>query len=405
MAVRKVTLADGSTRWRLRVFIGRDADGKQTVVTRTFDKKKEADAEDARLRNMKARGTLATPSKIPLSDYLGSWLDNVKSGRIRDRTLHDYRAMIRRYIQEPPDGLPPVGKIRLDQLTGTAFETLYAHLWTEMKLSPRTLQLLHSILRQALAHAVNTGALPRNPTDAVKPPRQAQGGGTPEKAMRAMSQKETKAFLKAAEVDEHGALWITLLMTGIRPGEAFALKWEDVDLDGARLNVSRSLTRTGVDGWKLTQPKTARARRSITLPQLVVRVLRAHRKAQAERRILLGPEWQDYGFIFTATFGTPLDLGNVNRRFRLLLEKAKLGMWKEPETEDGERVFIPGFRLYDLRHTHASHLLASGENVKVVSERLGHASVTLTLDTYSHVLPGMQEQTADRLDAMYGAGS
>ena len=169
-SVRKVELASGSTRWRVRVFIGSDPkSGKRTYVTRTFDRKRDADAEATRLERQKDLGALTTPSKEPLATYLVHWLDTVKEGRIRARTLHDYRAMVRRYIERPPEGAPPIGSIRLDRLAPAAFEALYAFLWKETGLSPRSLQYLHSILRQALGHAVGTGALVRNANSPALP--------------------------------------------------------------------------------------------------------------------------------------------------------------------------------------------------------------------------------------------
>lgn len=424
-SIRKIETKAGGTRWRMRVYIGSDPEtGKRTYVTRTFERKKDADREARRLERAKDMGSLKEPSKEPLSKYLQRWLDNVKEGRVRARTLHDYRGIIRRYVQEPPEGAPPVGKIRLHQLQGAAFEALYAHLWREEELSPRTIQYLHTILRQALGHSVKTGALPRNPTDNVKPPKQEKGGGTPKKAMRAMSREEAGRFLETARQDDLAALWAVLLLGGLRPGEAFGLKWEDVALESGRLHVRHSLTRRGVPkececghdreahgndghgrctdtecdgcdgyqsakGWRLVQPKTDRARRTVVLPEVATALLLEHRKAQAKSRLQLGSEWADHGFVFTSTFGNPLDLANLYRRFKALLGRAEL-----PES----------FRLYDLRHTCATLLLLAGENPKVVSERLGHASITLTLDTYSHVLPSMQEGSADKLEAMFGEG-
>ena len=149
-SVQKVRLADSSTRWRVRVYIGRDPkSGKRKYVTRTFDRKKDADAEATRLERQKDLGALTAPSREPLAVYIVRWLDTVKEGRIRARTLHDYRAMVRRYIEEPPDGAPPVGSIRLDRVTPEAFEALYAFMWKEAELAPRTIQYLHSIIRQA----------------------------------------------------------------------------------------------------------------------------------------------------------------------------------------------------------------------------------------------------------------
>jgi integrase len=398
-------MKDGSTRWRVRVYIGQDPDtGKRTYFTGTYDKKKDADREATRLERAKDLGVLTQTSKEPFVKYLIRWLDEVKAGRIADRTLHDYRGIVRRYIEEPPDGAPPIGKIRLDRLTGAAFEALYAFLWKEQGLAPRTLKYLHSILRQALGHAVRTGAVPRNPTDAVKPPRQAYGGGRPKTLTKAMTKEEAGRFFQVAAEDPYEALWIVLLMGGLRPSEAFGLKWTDVDLEGGRIHISRSLTRRGMKGWRLVEPKTPRARRVVVLPEVAISALREHRRVQAEQRLKLGEEWQDHGFVFTATFGTPLDIQNVYRRYSVVLEKARLGEWTEPEEGGGKRKFKKGFRLYDLRHSCATLLLLAGENVKVVSERLGHASVILTLDTYAHVLPSMQEASADKLQAMFGSG-
>lgn len=398
-SVRKVTLADGSTRWRVRVFLGSNsATGKRTYVTRTFDRKKDADAEATRLERQKDLGALTVLSKEDLATYLVRWLDTVKEGRVRARTLHDYRGMVRRYIEEPPTGAPPIGAIRLDRLAPAAFETLYAFLWREVGLSPRSLQLLHSILRQALGHAVRTGALVRNPTDAVKPPRQQVSGGTPKRKMRAMAKEEADRFLRVAASDRLASLWVILLMGGLRPSEALGLLWHDVDLDQGRLHIRRSLTRRGVEGWKLVEPKTASARRVVVLPEVATVTLRAHRRRQAEERLQLGSEYEDNGLIFTTTLGRPLDLANLYRVFKRILKTAELGAWSG---EGKRRRFTAGFRMYDLRHTCATLLLLAGENPKVVSERLGHASVTLTLDTYSHVLPAMQEESARKLDEMF----
>lgn len=165
--------------------------------------------------------------------------------------------------------------------------------------------------------------------------------------------------------------------------------------------VQRSLTRLGVEGWTLTEPKTDRTRRVVPLPGIAAQALRDHRKRQAEERLLLGSEYQDHGFVFATEFGQPLDGANLSsRNFRRIMAAAGLGAW---EGEGRKRRFRPAFRMYDLRHTCATLLLLAGENPKVVSERLGHASITLTLDTYSHVLPDMQEAAAEKLEAMFGA--
>lgn len=416
-SIQRRETADGTVRWKMRVFVGRNPEtGKRKFIIETFDRKKDAEKRARKLERMKDNGVLVAPSKEPLSEYLTRWLDEKKEGRVRARTMADYRANVRRYIQEPPDELPPVGFIRLNRLTRQTFEELYAAMWKDLGLAPRTIQYLHSIVRQALKDAVLEGSLARNPTDGVKPPTQAKGeakgrSNAPGKAMRAMTEEEADRFLEAAGEDRYFALWTVLLMGGLRPGEAFGLLWEDVDLDEGRLHVRRALTRRGVDreehpeGWKLVPPKTKKARRVVVLPVVAVQALREWRAIQGKERLLLGAEWEDNGLVFTTEFGKPLDPGNLyNRNFRRVMARAKLGEWEEPKKGRKKRRFKPGFRVYDLRHTCATLLLKRGINAKVVQERLGHSKITLTLDTYSHVLPDMQEGAAEEMEAMFGTG-
>ena len=435
-SIRKVQLQDESTRWRIRVYIGPDPEtGRRRYITRTFDKKTDADREATRLERQKDLGALTAPAREPFAGYLTQWLDNVKTGTVRARTLEGYRQYVRRYVQRPPGVLPPIGSIRVDRLTPAAFQNLYGAMTGDMNLSPRTVRYLHAILRQCLGHAVATGELGRNPTDHVKLPK-AQS--TTEKAHRAMSKDEAARFLKAARSDRYYPLWVLLLTGGLRPGEAFGLKWGDMDVAAGRVHVRRALTRRGLpdtcecghgrdqhgDGgraaceapecgtcerfqraerWRLVEPKTSRARRVVALPDVAVRALKEWKARQAEERLKAGAEYEDDGgepFVFTTPFGQPLTHANLRRwHYVPIMAEAELGEW---EGEEDDRTFRPAYRVYDLRHTCATLLLLAGENPKVVSERLGHASITLTLDTYSHVLPDMQEASAEKLEAMFG---
>jgi integrase len=174
-----------------------------------------------------------------------------------------------------------------------------------------------------------------------------------------------------------------LLTGGLRPAEALGLRWSDVD--GDRLSVQRALLRPRGGGWQLAEPKTARSRRVVVLPWSTVRALAHHRARQAEERLAVGSAYRDHGFVFATNDGEPLDVHNVSARvFKPLLREAGL----------------PDIRLYDLRHSAATLRLANGENPKIVSEMLGHSSVVLTLDTYSHVLPEMQRESANRLESL-----
>jgi integrase len=171
----------------------------------------------------------------------------------------------------------------------------------------------------------------------------------------------------------------------MRPEEYLGLRWVDVDFVKATVVVKRALVwRTKGGGWYFTEPKTSRSRRTIPLPSSMIRCLVQHKRRQSEERLKLGSEWQDHDLVFTTGLGTPLNISNLTRKhFKPALERAGL-----PKT----------IRLYDLRHTCATLLLGAGENPKVVSERLGHASIILTLDVYSHVLPDMQRAATDKLE-------
>jgi integrase len=252
---------------------------------------------------------------------------------------------------------------------------------TERKLSARTVRYTHSVLRSALEQAVKWGLLSRNPTKHVDLPRMER------RELSVLSVEELGRFLEAAREDRWYALWELLAATGMRPAEALGLKWADIE--GHRIRIQRSLVRHSDGRWTLKEPKTSRARRTVTIPKTVEQTLQRHRKEQVEQRLQAGPEYQDHGFVFAVSNGSPLDWKVVvQRHFKPIRKRAGL----------------PGLRPYDLRHTCATLLLGSGENVKVVSERLGHASAALTLDVYSHVLPDMQQRAAERLEGLlFGA--
>lgn len=195
--------------------------------------------------------------------------------------------------------------------------------------------------------------------------------------------------MKAAAVMPHGLIFEFALLSGMRLEEYLALQWSDVDLERGTAQIRRALIRHK-KGWSFEQPKTARSRRTISLPAPLLKRLVAHKRKQAEERLKLGAAWQAHDLIFCSEEGMPLSIPNLTYRyFRPILTKANL----------------PRIRLYDLRHSCATLLLIAEENPKVVSERLGHSTIVLTLDTYSHVLPMMQQKAATKLEKMlYGKG-
>lgn len=221
--------------------------------------------------------------------------------------------------------------------------------------------------------------------------------------MTAMSQEKATRFLEKASEDRYHPLWCVLLTGGLRPGEALGLRWEDVALDSGTIHIQRTLTRRGEESsWELREPKTDRSLRPVVLPEFTVRALKEWKATQAKERLLLGAEYENNGFVFANEFGRPLEGANLYaRNFRRIMAAAGIGEW---EGEGKAKRFRPAYRLYDLRHTCATNLLKAGVHPKVVSERLGHSNVAFTMDAYSASLPDMQEEAAEKLEGMYGAG-
>lgn len=223
-----------------------------------------------------------------------------------------------------------------------------------------------------------------------------------------MDLEQAWRFREAAYQDRYSALWHVLLLGGLRPGEAFALRWKDVDTEAGAVRVVHNLVRiTGVKGWRVEAPKTKGSRRTVPLPPVAMQEL-AKWKTQQKRDRLHAVEWEQsqHDFVFTTVRGTPLH--GARRWFERVMEVAGLGeLGPQPERKSRsgpapQRPFKPQFRMYDLRHTCATLLLLAGVPLKVVSERLGHASITQTADRYSHVLPTMQQDAADKLGEMFG---
>ena len=204
--------------------------------------------------------------------------------------------------------------------------------------------------------------------------------------VRALSPADARAIFSAVHGDRLEPLVVLTLATGLRQGEALGLRWQDVDLDAGAIHVRHALLRMG-SKVELVEPKTKRSRRRIAIPASVVALLREHRKRQLQDRLCAGTRWQDGDYVFTSSIGTPMDGADVTRRFQRLLAAASL----------------PRMRFHDLRHGAASLLLAQGVHARVVMEMLGHSTIALTMNTYSHVIPELQREAADKMEAVLGA--
>lgn len=314
-------------------------------------------------------GGLPTATKMPLREHIDRWLEAVEHS-VRPATFRRYSDVMRRHV------LPTLGAVPLTRLGAPHLQRLYAER-LESGLSPTTVHHIHVTFHTALKQAVRWNLIDRNPTELVAPPRRAQ----PE--THTWSLEQSQRVLATGDQTELGALWRLALLTGMRRGEILGLKREDIDFQSGTLSVRRTLSRGKVGRWELGQPKTAAGRRSIALPADSVDALKGHRAKQAEERLRLGPLWEDHGFVFTGRTGAPLHVNSLDAQFRKLIEASG----------------VPKIRFHDLRHTSATLMLLIGVHPKVVQERLGHSDISMTMNRYSHVTPGMQQRAADNLSS------
>lgn len=346
----------------LRVYLGQE-DGKKQYLNRTVKGTiSQARQELTRMLREVDTCTYVQPSNQTLADYMSEWLET-KRGTVAESTFSDYSRLNNSYI------VPALGKKKLSQISPMDVQLFYSGL----DLSPRSVRYVHSVLRQALGQAVKWNLLVRNPAEHAELPKRSH------REIAVLSKEDAQAIIETGD-----PLWILLLTTGLRPSEALALRWEDLSDD--RLSVQRALKRQKNGTYTVGSTKTTGSKRTVSLPEVTVAALRRHKAAQAELRLKRGSRWEDQDLIFPNGIGGVWDVSKIRR------------LWKKTLRD----LEIDEVRLYDTRHTHATHLLASGVDLKFVSDRLGHSSITLTADTYSHVLPETGKQIADTVQAMYG---
>ena len=320
------------------------------------------------------QGLIFDADTLKVGEYLDRWLTDAVRDTVRPRTYERYEQIAKAHLT------PALGRHKLKSLTPAHVRGLYREK-LDSGLSPRTVQYIHITLNKALKQAVADGLIPRNVAAAVKPPRPAK------KEINPLSPEEARTFLDAAGEDDLEALYVLAVSTGMRQGELLGLKWEDTNLDAGTLQVRRALSQTK-NGPALTPPKSAKSRRRIKLTGGTVAALKRHRKRQLEERMRLSDLWEDHDFVFPNHTGGPMRPWTLTGgSFLRVLRRAGL-----PETT----------RFHDLRHTCATLLLSRGIHVKLVQELLGHATISITLDTYSHVLPGMDDGLADTMGDALG---
>jgi integrase len=332
--------------------------------------------KDVRSKIRKARraydaGQLAAAPSISVANYLDGWLARVVIQSVKPKTYESARLNVERVKRH-------VGRARLEALTPAAIQQLYGSL-LESGLSRRSVEQVHEVLHRALRQAMQWGLLVRNPADAVSVPRPRS------REMETLTEAELRQLFAATQEDRLHALWVLLGTTGLRIGEALALSWDDLDLEAGRLVVRRALQRQRNAGLVFVEPKSAQSRRTVYLASGTVDALRGRRELERRERQFAGGEWREHGLVFCTLTGGPLEHSTVTYGFQKALRSAGL-----------RRI-----RIHDLRHTAATLLLKNGVHPKVVQEFLGHSSITLTLETYSHVVPSLHVEVAARMQGIF----
>jgi integrase len=314
-------------------------------------------------RNKLRAGLYVTDDQMKLGDFLDRYMEDVAKHSLRPRTYERNYDLVNNHIK------PDLGNIKLNTLRPDQVQTFYTKKLNE-GLSKRTVQYIHAVLHKALKQALKWGLVTRNVTDLVEKPRPKR------KTFTTWSADEVNQFLEAVSDHRWYPIYALAVYTGMRQGEILGLHREDINLKKGVINVRHQVSAIRGQGLVITEPKSEKARRPITLSQSVIDILKSHLELIDE-----GP-----GLVFTTSTGRPISPRNVLRHFKGVIEKSGL----------------PEIRFHDLRHTHATLLLAAGVHPKVVQERLGHSQISLTLDTYSHVIPSLQTEAADQFETILG---
>ena len=316
----------------------------------------------------RADGLVFDAGSTTTGEYLTRWLSDSVHGTVQGSTYRSYGRVVDGHL------VPGVGRVKLAKLRPDHIRRLYRSMLDAGK-ATRTVQYAHTLLKRALAQAVMDGLIPRNAAEAVRPPKLKRDEIQP------LNADQVRALLDASD-ERSCALYTVAVRTGMRPGEILALRWSDVDLEAGTVQINRALSE-----GEFSTPKTPLSRRRISLSPATVATLKAHRKRQLEECMAKAGLWEDHGLVFPSSVGTPKSQRNLNREFKNTAKRAGL-----PDH----------FKLYDLRHTCAALLLSRNVHPKYVQELLGHASIALTLDTYSHVIPGMDGGTGGAIDEALG---
>lgn len=355
-------------RWLASVVIGRDATGKRKRKVCYGWTKAEVQEKLAKLIPQAQDGTLANLSDLTVGAYFDRWIENSVRPNRRASTYDIYRRAADLYIK------PFIGGVLLAKLMPANVEGLYSTM-ERQGLSGKLRQMVHGVLRTGLGKALKAGIVTRNVCDCVERPVAVRYDHT------VLTKEQAVAFLQVSQTHRLHALFVLAITSGLRQGELLSLKWDDIDLDAGVVHVRRTVVQVN-NTFVVNDPKTAKSRRQVEIPAIAVEALEEHRGRQ------LREGFAGDGRVFVGQRGAWLRRNSVIAQLRRLLELAD----------------CPRIRFHDLRHACASLMLLDGVNPKVVQERLGHSTISQTMDTYSHVMPTMQRDAADRLGSMLKIG-
>lgn len=364
----------GQNSWAIVVDLPRTSDGKRRRKWHTFKGTKgAAEAEMAKIVHQMQVGDYVEPARQTVTEYLRQWL-GFSQTRVSAKTFERYREIVETQI------VPALGHIKLHKLHPTQIQEVYS-LWSRQGrrngkggLSAQTIVHHHRLLHRAMSQAVKWQLIARNIMDAVEPP------AVEKCEMRALDESEVAALLEAANGSRLSAPVYVAAVSGMRRGELLGLKWADIDFESRQLAVRRSVEQTRA-GVRFKSPKSRKAR-TIQLSTHALDALKKHRVAQGRTRLALGPAYTKLDLVFARDDGSIWEPELFGKAFAALVKRAGLGH----------------LRLHDLRHSCASILLKAGVNAKVVSERLGHSTIAITLDLYSHLLPGLQAEASEKIE-------
>lgn len=363
--------------YQVIVDTGIDANGKRTQKWKTFRTKKQAENYLNETVNQVERGVYIKPSKMTFTDFSNKWLSEYAKVNLSPVTFESYDLILKKHLQ------PELGKIGIAQVKPDQIQGYYANK-LEDGLSAMTIHHHHAILHEVYKFAMKWGVAAHNPADATDPPKPQK------REMNVWNQNEVQAFLEHAKETEYYILFYTSLFTGMRRSELLALRWSDVDLLGMQVSVNRSIHLLKGNEIVYREPKTAKSRRAISLTPSNALLLQEHLDKRKQALKSKNPKFEDKDFnqnelVFRHADGSPYLPNSVTHAWIKLVRRCGL----------------KNIRLHDARHTMATMMLKMGVHPKIVQERLGHSSITVTMDTYSHVLPGLQKAAAAKLDEVF----